>query len=185
MQICEKKTGLSSEPACKLLWQWYAAITQHIPHGTEDWISKLIKVSAMKRPQTPAKNPARSLQKLSLQKLHAKPADADTTVIYNEKWLKKIRIDIAVRKVVRDSSSSYWHSMKVMALLFCSFKVCMGGEGKKQTIPMKNLTQGYIFILFLVFMSMTLHCNEELDCYRDIVQTYLSQYRSQNPGWLS
>lgn len=39
----------------------------------------------MKRPQTPAKNPARSLQKLSLQKLHAKPADADTTVIYNEK----------------------------------------------------------------------------------------------------
>jgi len=39
----------------------------------------------MKRPQTPAKNPARSLQKLPLQQLHAKTAESDTAVIYNEK----------------------------------------------------------------------------------------------------
>lgn len=56
----------------------------------------------MKRPQTPAKNPARSLQKLTLQKLRAKTAETDTTVIYNEKLLKKITIDIAVRRLVRD-----------------------------------------------------------------------------------
>jgi len=36
-------------------------------------------------------------------------------------------IDTAVRRVVRDPSSNYWHSMKKTALLLFSFKMCMGG----------------------------------------------------------
>lgn len=85
----KRKQGCLPESACKLLWQWYAAITQHIPHGTEGWISKLIKISAMKRPQTPAKNAARSLQKLSLQQLHAKTAEAEVQLFIMENDSKR------------------------------------------------------------------------------------------------
>lgn len=115
----------------------------------------------MERPQTPAKNPARSLKKWSLQQLSAKTAEADIIVISNGKCLKKIRIDI-VRRVVRDTSSNYWHIMKKHTFLApskCAWEV--EGENMKQTTPINNSMQSFVLILLLVLMSTTSHCKQE------------------------
>jgi len=75
----------------------------------------------MKRAQTPAKNPARNLQKLSLQQLHTKTAGTGSIVISNGKCLKKIRIDITVKGVGRGLSRSSWQSIeKQISLLLQS-----------------------------------------------------------------